>query len=75
MPKVEHFDCAALITAVHQQPIGLCCSTNHPPGFRRLLYLHMQQNPDQRVRILQAPDSPNKFYLVKESAVQQKGQG
>lgn len=66
MAKVEHFDCAALVAAVHDQPLGLCVSTNHPPGFRRLLYLHMRAAPHKKVRILQAPDSPNKFYLVKE---------
>lgn len=66
MAKVEHFDVAALLKAVHDQPIGLCCSTNHPPGFRRLIYLHMRAQPSLKVRILQAPDSANKFYLVKE---------
>ena len=65
MAKVEHFDVAALLSAVHDQPIGLCCSTNHPAGFRRLIYLHMREQPHHKVRILQAPDSPNKFYLVK----------
>lgn len=67
MGKVEHFDCAALVKAVHDQPLGLCCSTNHPPGFRRLIYLFMKEHPNvPRVRILQSPDSPNAFYLVKE---------
>lgn len=66
MPRVEHFDCEALLAAVHEQPIGLCISTNQPAGFRRVLYLHMRQRPVRKVRILQAPDSPNKFYLVKE---------
>lgn len=66
MGKVEHFDAGALVQAVHDQPIGLCVSTNHPAGFRRLLYLHMRKQPAYRVRILQAPDSQNKFLLVKE---------
>lgn len=66
MGKVEHFDCKALVELVHEQPIGLCISTNQPAGFRRLLYLHMRQCPQKKVRILQAPDSPNKFLLVKE---------
>lgn len=66
MGKVEHFDAAALVAAVHDQPLGLCVSTNHPAGFRRLLYLFMRNNPAKKLRILQAPDSPNKFYLVKE---------
>lgn len=68
MPKVEHFDCAALVDAVHARPLGLCVSTNHPPGFRRLLYLHMRANPNRKVRILQAPASPNHYYLVKEQS-------
>jgi hypothetical protein len=66
MGKVEHFDCEALVSEVHDQPIGLCVSTNQPAGFRRLLYLHMRNRPHKKVRILQAPDSPNKFLLVKE---------
>ena len=69
MGKVEHFDCEGLLQAVHQQPIGLCISTNHPAGFRRLLYLHMRQRPSLKVRILQGPQSPNSFYLVKESLI------
>jgi hypothetical protein len=66
MGKVEHFDCEALVNHVHDQPIGLCVSTNQPAGFRRLLYLHMRNRPHKKVRILQAPESPNAFYLVKE---------
>jgi hypothetical protein len=64
--KVEHFDCEALLVHVHEQPIGLCVSTNQPAGFRRLLYLHMRQRPHLKTRILQSPKSPNAFYLVKE---------
>lgn len=66
MSKVEHFDCEALVAAVHDQPIGLCISTNQPAGFRRLLYLHMRQRPSRKIKILQAPHSPNAFFLVKE---------
>lgn len=67
MPKVEHFDCEALLTHVHEQPLGLAVSTNHPAGFRRLLYLHMRQRPHLKVRMLQAPQSANMYYLVKGS--------
>lgn len=67
MPAVEHFDCEALLKSVHDQPIGLAISTNHPAGFRRLLYLHMRKRPTLKCRILQGPQSTNMFYLVKES--------
>lgn len=69
MAKVEHFDATALLKAVYDQPLGLCISTNHPDGFRRLLYLHQRQNPTgPKVKILQSPKSANAFYLVKENA-------
>lgn len=66
-PKVEHFDCEALVRAVNSQPIGLRVSTNHPEGFRRVLYLHLRRNPQLgRLHIIQCPKSANAFLLVKE---------
>lgn len=68
MPKVPdpHFDRQALLDAVNDQPIGLRVSTNHPEGFRRLMYLHMRKTGQKdAMRILQCPKSPNAFLLVK----------
>lgn len=66
LPK-QHFDCSALVAAVRQQPIGLRISTNHPEGFRRVLYLHLrkQGGGGPRLHILQCPKSHNAFLLVR----------
>jgi hypothetical protein len=64
-----HFDVAALLSAVQEQDCGLVVSTNHPAGLQRLLYDHMRAQPARRCSILQAPDSPRKFWLVKTSAL------
>lgn len=64
--RVEHFDIKALVEGVAAQPIGLRVSTNHPEGFRRVLYLFMRKNPQlPKINILQCPKSHNAFLLVK----------
>jgi hypothetical protein len=64
--KVEHFDCASLVAQVCEaQPIGLRISTNHPEGFRRVLYLHLRRNPGHKLHILQCPESASAFLLVR----------
>jgi hypothetical protein len=63
--KLPHFDADALAEAVLQQPIGLRVSTNHPAGFRRLMYLAARRNPARRVQILQCPKSATSFLLVR----------
>jgi hypothetical protein len=63
--NAPHFDVAALCDAVLEQPIGLRVSTNHPAGFRRLLYHEARRNPARRLQILQSPDSAVMFLLVK----------
>lgn len=70
MPKA-HFDCHAVCRAAHDTPLGIHVSTNHPAGFRRLLYKHMREHPDQKVCILQSPASPNRFMLVPEPKYQE----
>lgn len=77
MPKVpdNHFDRQALVKAVYDQPIGLRISTNHPEGFRRLLYLHLRKHRAQSdIRILQCPESANAFLLVRGDYLQEKEQ-
>lgn len=64
--KRPHFDARALIKHVYDQPIGLRVSTNHPHGFRRLLYLESRKRPASRVQILQCPDSATAFLLVRD---------
>lgn len=65
MPKQPHFDAEALADAVLAQPVGLRVSTNHPAGFRRLMYQVARQNPARRLRILQCPKSATAFLLIK----------
>jgi hypothetical protein len=64
MGKQPHFDAEALLVAVHAQPIGLRVSTNHPAGFRRLLYQASRRKPALRCQVLQCPRSANAFLLV-----------
>lgn len=65
MGKAPHFDAGALADGVLKQPIGLRVVTNHPAGFRRLMYQEARRNPARRVQILQDPDSATAFLLVK----------
>jgi hypothetical protein len=62
---VQHFDAEGLAKAVYDQPIGLRVVSNHPQGFRQLLYKHNRANPRLNVRILQAPNSKTAFLLVR----------
>lgn len=76
----KHFDVIGLLAAVHDQPIGLAVSTNHPQGFRRLCYLGTRTRPDLKVQILQSPKSSTMFLLVKDgvdvnAAVIEAGEG
>jgi len=64
MSKQPHFDAEALLAAVLEQPIGLRVSTNHPAGFRRLLYQASRRKPSLRCQVLQCPHSTNAFLLV-----------
>jgi hypothetical protein len=64
MSKMPHFDAEALLAAVLEQPIGLRVSTNHPAGFRRLLYQASRRKPALRCQVLQCPHSANAFLLV-----------
>lgn len=64
MSKMAHFDAEALLSAVHAQPIGLRISTNHPAGFRRLIYQASRRKPALRCQVLQCPHSANAFLLV-----------
>jgi len=61
---MPHFDAEGLLAAVHAQPIGLRVSTNHPAGFRRLLYQASRRKPALRCQVLQCPHSANAFLLV-----------
>lgn len=65
MPKA-HFDEQAVCQAARETPSGIHVSTNHPAGFRRVLYKWMREHlaPDQKLSILQSPASPNRFMLV-----------
>lgn len=65
MPKQNHFDAEALLAAVQEQPIGLRVSTNHPAGFRRLIYGVSRRKPELKCKVLQCPKSSNAFLLVK----------
>jgi len=65
LAKVQHFDAEALLDEVHKQPIGLRVSTNHPAGFRRLIYQASRRNPARRVQVLQDPSSSTAFLLIK----------
>lgn len=64
MGKQPHFDAEALLAAVLEQPIGLRVSTNHPAGFRRLIYQASRRKPSLRCQVLQCPHSTNAFLLV-----------
>ena len=63
----DHFDSQALLSAVQEQPVGLLVSTNHPAGFKRLMYLAMRRSPALKCQILQSPHSASAFMLVKAS--------
>ena len=66
MPKLkEHFDCASLVKAVYDQPLGLLIQTNHPAGFRRVLYIYLRKNRERPIHILQSPKSPLAALLVR----------
>jgi hypothetical protein len=68
MPKTvpsPHFDVVALLTAVHQQDVGLRVSTNNPAGWRRILYEAMRANPLLRCFIYADPRAASAFYIVK----------
>lgn len=69
MPKtsaaIAHFDCAALLTRVHAQDVGLRVSTNNATGFRRIVYQAMRANPSLRIHIYQCPRSIKAFFLLK----------
>jgi hypothetical protein len=65
LAKAPHFDADALADAVNEQPIGLRVATNHPAGFRRLMYHAARRNPARRVQILQDPASATAFLLVR----------
>lgn len=64
MAKTAHFDADAILAEVHKQPIGLRVSTNHPAGFRRLIYQASRRKPALRCQVLQCPHSANAFLLV-----------
>lgn len=64
MGKQPHFDAESLLEAVQTQPIGLRVSTNHPAGFRRLIYQASRRKPALRCQVLQCPHSANAFLLV-----------
>jgi hypothetical protein len=64
MGKQPHFDAEALLEAVLTQPIGLRVSTNHPAGFRRLIYQASRRKPALRCQVLQSPRSASEFLLV-----------
>lgn len=69
MPKAEpHFDCAALVAAVHDQDIGIRISTNNPEGFKRTLYAHMRKHPQMKVHIYKDPKAPNALMLLKQES-------
>jgi len=63
VPKA-HFDCEAILRAAHDTALGIHVSTNHPAGFRRVLYKFMREKPTLKLSILQSPASPNRFMLV-----------
>lgn len=68
MPKQEsavHFDAEGIITAVHQQDIGLRITTNQPEQCRQLLY-RAAARLGLKVHIYSYPRRPNSFALLKE---------
>lgn len=68
MPKaVPHFDYAGLCLQALEQDLGLIIASNNPGGFRRVLYKHMRAEPAHRLHILEDPERPNTFFLLKAS--------
>jgi hypothetical protein len=68
MPKQEtpqHFDAEGIVTAVHQQDIGLRVTTNQPEQFRQLVY-RAAARLGLKVHIYAYPARPNSFALLKE---------
>lgn len=61
---MKHFDAEALLDEVAAQPHGLLITTNHPPGFKRLMYLAQRKRKDKSVLIASSPASANQFLLI-----------
>ena len=61
-----HFDALSLLEQVHQQDVGLIVSTNNPRGFLRVVYAAGRTQPTLRCSIYAAPDSKQKFWLLKK---------
>jgi hypothetical protein len=70
MPKQDaaaHFDAEGIVTAVHQQDIGLRVSSNNPERCRQLLY-KAASRLGLRLHIYSIPRRPNAFALLKAPA-------
>ena len=69
MPKQTispHFDPEGLVTAVHQQDIGLRISTNNIEGFRQIVY-RAAAKLGLKVHIYTYPRRPKSLALLKEA--------
>lgn len=68
MPKASttsaHFDAPALLAEVHKQDLGLVVTTNHPAGFKRILY-KAARDIGLKVRIFVSPRSASRLFLLK----------
>ena len=72
VPKIEqpnHFDAEGIVTAVHQQSIGLRVTTNQPEQFRQLIY-KAASRLGLKVHVYSYPKRPNSFALLKQSRPQ-----
>lgn len=70
MPKVDtppHFDAEGIVTAVHQQSIGLRVTTNNGEQFRQLIY-KAAAKLSLKTHVYSYPQRPNSFALIKDSA-------
>lgn len=64
---MKHFDAEALLDEVAAQPVGLLITTNHPHGFKRLMYLAQRKRKSKSVLVASSPSSPNQFMLINKN--------
>jgi hypothetical protein len=68
LPKVQHhFDAEGLVRAVHQQDIGLRCTTNNPRLWKAAIY-KAARLLGLPVHIYSYPKRPQAFALMKRRA-------
>jgi len=74
MPKVEaspHFDAEGVVTAVHQQDVGLRVTVNNVERARQILY-KAARALNLPIHIYTYPRRPNSLALLKEPRPQQE---